>query len=128
MLEDPPYVIYLDRPFEAPYAGGGTYDVSGYQLELAAEVLNLERSVVVTGDHAFFDESKGGLHTMLAFGGVMQFTYSRVEWCGKRGVLGRYCLVRWSGRRFSFSLSLSPPLSPSLFPLSCVPADPLYVY
>ena len=33
-----------------------------------------------------------GLHTISAYSGLLQMEYTRVEKCGQRGFLGRYCL------------------------------------
>ena len=61
----PPVVIHLDRPLEQDHWGGHR-EVEGYALEMAAEVVNLNRSVVITGDHEDFDTAhKGGLYIAL---------------------------------------------------------------
>ena len=63
--------------------------------EMAAEIVNLERSVVVTG-HEYntskFHDTQQGIHTVQGFGGSVRITYTRVEFCGQRDVLGKYCL------------------------------------
>eukprot|EP00937_MAST-01D_sp_MAST-1D-sp2_P007037 g7037.t1 len=64
---------------------------------MAAEVVNLERSVLLTGavsnaERTAFHEAQRGMHTGSFFGGILRVTYTRVEFCGQRGVLGRYCL------------------------------------
>ena len=65
------------------------------------EVVDLTRSVVMTGDafsHSPNCDGAGktctlGLHTMMiGSGSVLRVSYTRVERCGQRGVLGRYCL------------------------------------
>jgi len=72
---------------------GGLRDIKGKKFELAAEVVNLERSVVITGDHADIQTSLEGLHTMKAGpGGAMDIRFARVEYCGQRDVLARYCM------------------------------------
>jgi len=63
------------------------------RFELAAEVVNLERSVLITGDHQDIQSTGEGLHTIQANGpGYMDMRYARVEFCGQRPVMGRYCL------------------------------------
>ncbi|CAE7614035.1 rliB [Symbiodinium natans] len=59
---------------------------------MAAEVVNLERSVVITGDHDDFEATAKGLHTISAHGGVMDLRFARVEYCGQRNFMGKYCL------------------------------------
>ena len=72
---------------------GGHKEIEGKQFELAAEVVNLERSVLITGDHEDIEVSMEGLHTIQAGGsGYMDMRYARVEHCGQRPVMGRYCL------------------------------------
>eukprot|EP00937_MAST-01D_sp_MAST-1D-sp2_P000340 g340.t1 len=75
---------------------GGVRTMAGQRIVgMAAEVVNLERSVVVTGhehDTRRFHDTQQGIHTVQGFGGSTRVTYTRVEYCGQRGVLGRYCL------------------------------------
>lgn len=84
---------------------------------LAAEVINLSRNVLITGDdfkHVPCDPSlrgpitsKGcacnaaigrnhctvGLHTMMTGSqGLIRVQYARIEKCGQRGIQGKYCL------------------------------------
>ena len=70
---------------------------------LSAEVINLRRSVVITGDDfsqvpcSSFSTTATtctmGLHTaMMARGGLLRMQHARVERCGQRGVLGKYCI------------------------------------
>ena len=84
---------------------------------LAAEVINLSRNVLITGDdfkHIPCDPSlrgpitsKGcacnaaigryhctvGLHTMMTGSqGLIRVQYARIEKCGQRGIQGKYCL------------------------------------
>ena len=55
--------------------------------------MNLERSVLITGDHEDIESTGEGLHTIQANGpGFMDMRYARVEYCGQRPVMGRYCL------------------------------------
>ena len=55
---------------------------------IQAEVINLSRTVTITGDD--FDFRDHGLHVIAALGGVGVMRYARVEKGGQRGVLGRY--------------------------------------
>ena len=55
----PPEVIHLERPLEQDHWGGYRL-VEGYELEMAAEVVNLNRTVVITGDHEDFDAARKG--------------------------------------------------------------------
>jgi len=87
-----PSVLVLERGIPHEY-WGGFRTVEGRQFEMAAEIVNLERSVLITGDHDDFFQSKQGLHTKHGGrGGLFDVRYTRVEWCGQRDVLGRYCL------------------------------------
>jgi hypothetical protein len=89
-------VIDLDAPLEEPKLGV-------VSKRLQAEVINLERNIVITGDD--FDDELHGLQTKMAYGmlardqgrqeelgGTMHIEYTRVEKCGQRGILGSYCL------------------------------------
>eukprot|EP00928_Gymnodinium_smaydae_P064952 TRINITY_DN4816_c0_g2_i1.p1 TRINITY_DN4816_c0_g2~~TRINITY_DN4816_c0_g2_i1.p1 ORF type:complete len:1122 (-),score=90.09 TRINITY_DN4816_c0_g2_i1:315-3596(-) len=88
----PPTVLRIREPVEHDF-WGGFRELKGYRFEMAAEVVNLERSVLITGDHDDFESSMEGLHTMQGLhGGVMDVRYARVEYCGQRDILGRYCL------------------------------------
>jgi len=85
----------------------------------SAEVVNLDRSIVITGDDfaqvpcendlpeavpgeqtsvlgcrcaSFRKTCTVGLHTAQVRGGVMRIQNTRVEKCGQRGVEGKYCL------------------------------------
>ena len=112
----------LDQSYEATL----TYTNSALQL-LSAEVINLSRNVLVTGDDfkevncnptlSLGDETLGcvcdsraniqrtkchlGLHTALMGQGKMQIQYARVEKCGQRGVQGKCesesALIRGAG-------------------------------
>lgn len=86
-----PKVFFLeDSPAEPLLGGFREYD--GEAFEMAGEVMNLQRSIQITGDtDGFVDGAKQGLHTMM-FGGKMIVDHTRVEFCGQRNVLGRYCL------------------------------------
>ena len=92
--------VVLAAPVRESYAA----DLSTAGAALSAEVIMLSRSVVLTGDD--FRESSPcpsganpgvpsctlGLHTAMRHSGVMQMEYTRVEKCGQRGLLGKYCL------------------------------------
>jgi len=94
-------------------------NLGGEPMLKSAEVVNLDRSIVITGDdfsqvacdNSLPDTSAGeqiswrgcrcasfrqtctyGLHTAQFYGGVMQIKDTRVEKCGQRGVAGKYCL------------------------------------
>ena len=111
---------------------GGIRDIEGYKIEMSAEVVNLHRSVVITGDHGNFAKTSQGFHTGTFFNDNLEseydisyglyrmlkksfghfpaqqkycpnhfflelpiakpiFRYARLEHCGQRDVLGRYC-------------------------------------
>ena len=73
-------------------AEGGYRTYDDTTVLMSAEVMNLARSIVVTGDKdGFFNGQKEGVHTMM-FGGKMVVDHTRIEYCGQRDVLGRYCL------------------------------------
>merc|ERR1719215_2274580 len=61
-------------------------------VEMAAEVVNLERSVLITGEPNWDTESKQGLHTGITGTGHIDVRYARVENCGQRPIRGKYCL------------------------------------
>ena len=88
-----PLALFLDKPLSFSYTGG-EYTIKGYKTDrTSAEVVNLQRTVVITGDHDKFDSEQRGLHTMVAFpGAIARMTYMRVEFCGQRETEGRYCL------------------------------------
>lgn len=94
-----PHVVSIDTPLRQ-HTLGGNHSVRGFTFELAAEVINLERNVLITGLHERFVETTRGLHVMGAYDGIVRITHTRVEWCGQSaaqpplgtGVLGRYCL------------------------------------
>ena len=81
----------------------------------SAEVMDMTRNVVITGDdfrHVPCDPTLGqgdssmdgcrcsgersqctiGLHTIHMFKGVQKIKHARVEKCGQRGILGKYCM------------------------------------
>eukprot|EP00931_Biecheleriopsis_adriatica_P093048 TRINITY_DN667_c0_g1_i1.p1 TRINITY_DN667_c0_g1~~TRINITY_DN667_c0_g1_i1.p1 ORF type:complete len:1526 (+),score=218.47 TRINITY_DN667_c0_g1_i1:80-4579(+) len=83
--------VTLDTPLKHEH-WGGFREIEGHRFEMAAEVVNLERSVVITGDHDDFEQSLEGLHVIMTGTGYMDMRYARVEWCGQRPIMGRYCL------------------------------------
>merc|ERR550534_2703644 len=44
------------------------------------------------GDHDDFHRTNQGLHTIATGSGYADIRYARVEYCGQRNVMGRYCL------------------------------------
>ena len=100
-------VAIIDPPL-AHSTLGGNYTLKGHTFELAAEVINLDRNVLITGDE--FDAmahptgapvgTQAGLHVIGGYDGVMRVSHTRVEWCGQSaappphgyGKKGRYCL------------------------------------
>lgn len=89
--ETMPTVIVLDTGVEADHMGGNK-SLSGHQFEMAAEVVNLERNVLITGDHDDINITQEGLSTGMMDGGIMDVRYTRVEHCGRRNMMGKYCL------------------------------------
>jgi len=85
-----PTVIHLAEPLQSVHYGG-VKELKGVPFEMAAEVVNMERTVLITGDNSTFDITKQGLHTALVGEGVMDMRYARVEYCGQRDNMGRYC-------------------------------------
>ena len=92
------------------FAGSAFATAAGLGLR-SAEVINVGRNVVVTGDdfrHVACDPHQTssadgctcshtkctmGLHTvMMGEGTVMRMQYARLERCGQRGVMAKYCL------------------------------------
>eukprot|EP00967_Tisochrysis_lutea_P147337 scaffold279738_cov31-Tisochrysis_lutea.AAC.3 len=90
------YALDISPPLPWAAAGGNQL-VEGFRVGIAAEVVNLARSVIISGDDFSALSSEGGaspagLHTIMAGGGLMRIEYARVEKCGQRMVKGRYCL------------------------------------
>ena len=95
-------VITIDPALQADHWGGFRDLAGGYRLEMAAEVVNLERNIIIRGpdeetfnnqDHAQF---RSGFH----FGtfnadesndSIFNVRYTRVQNCGQNNVMGRYC-------------------------------------
>eukprot|EP00122_Pirum_gemmata_P007993 Pgem_evm1s7355 len=81
---------------------GGNKDIKGFTFNVAAEVINLKRSVTITGDDDDFYNKGHGFHTVLVpliadaanyhAEGVMDMRYTRFEKCGQWDVLARYCM------------------------------------
>jgi len=86
-----PDVISLEEPVQH-FHNGGFKEILGQSFEIAAEVVNLERSVLITGDSETFEETKQGIHTALMGKGVVDMRYARLENCGQRDKMGRYCM------------------------------------
>eukprot|EP00756_Hemistasia_phaeocysticola_P016414 Hpha_TRINITY_DN15474_c0_g7::TRINITY_DN15474_c0_g7_i1::g.173755::m.173755 len=81
-------ILELDQALDRSHYGGVS-DVEGESIEMAAEIINLDRNVVITGDD--FTQQQGW-HMIQANGGQMRVSYTRAEKCGQRDILGRYCL------------------------------------
>jgi len=112
-------VITLSETIKHTYRAdfeGGKY--TGTAALISAEVVNLSRNIIITGDDFQHIQCRGdlpesvpgeqtsvqgcrcssfrsrctmGLHTMQTHGGVTRITNTRVEKCGQRGVEGKYC-------------------------------------
>jgi hypothetical protein len=89
---------------------------SGAISLLSPEVINLSRNVIITGDdfrHIDCNSSLTdyytaygcscnpsisktkctmGLHVMIGGKGILDIQYTRIEKCGQRGIMGKYCL------------------------------------
>lgn len=100
------------QSFAANYQRNGTQP---QVATMAAEVINLSRNIIITGDdfsniacdptltNPFSDRGCAcnpsinrtmctvGLHTIMAGPGVMKIQYSRIEKCGQRGIFSKYC-------------------------------------
>lgn len=88
----------------------------------SAEVVNLSRNIIITGDdfeHIPCDPSQTsntkfctctgerttctvGLHTVQAHSGVMRVSNTRVEKCGQRGIMGKY----WYAKSIQYSCTI----------------------
>jgi len=66
--------------------------IHGKSFYMAAEVVNLERSIVITGDSDTFQETQQGIHTCMFGEGAMDIRYARIENCGQHNTGGRYCM------------------------------------
>ena len=76
-------VLRLDRALTQPRAGSAVRRVQ-------AEIINLSRSVLITGDG--FDGQGHGLHVVAHSGGVGVVKYARVTKGGQHGLAGKYPL------------------------------------
>ena len=76
-------VVNLNEPVVQARAGFPSKKVQ-------AEVINLSRSVTITGDD--FDGQRHGLHVVAHSGGEAQVQYARIERGGQHGVAGKYPL------------------------------------
>ncbi|KAJ1626510.1 hypothetical protein T492DRAFT_910036 [Pavlovales sp. CCMP2436] len=83
--------LELDPPLSFVTAGGPRQVAGQLVVGISAEVVNLERSVLVTGDDSDFDATHVGLHTIVSHSTAV-IEYARVEKCGQRGRGGRYCM------------------------------------
>ncbi len=81
-------------------------------IMMSAEVVNLSRNIVITGDdyehipcdpdltsdtqgcacNSYRSTCTVGLHAIHALSGVVRVSNTRVEKCGQRGIMGKYCL------------------------------------
>ena len=76
-------------------------DVVGYSLEMAAEVVNLERNILIHGpDEDFTNVDSATFRQGFHFGtfgadasddSVYDVRFARVQNCGQNNVMGRYC-------------------------------------
>lgn len=90
------FEVSIDPPLMSDHMGG-VRRIMGENgqfadVEMAAEVVNLERSVLITGEPNWDTESKQGLHTGITGTGHIDVRYARVENCGQRPIRGKYCL------------------------------------
>lgn len=91
--------IEIDPPASADYLGGwrqirynGWSKVFDQRFELAAEVVNLQRSIAITGPANWDTSDWKGLHTLVTGTGFIDARYILVENCGQPPHIGRYCL------------------------------------
>lgn len=91
-------VIMIDPPLGVETRGGNkTYQ--DYTYEMAAEVINMERNILITGDHEDFYDTREGMSTAGVYDGVYRVSYARVEYCGQdiggfksRQSVNAYCM------------------------------------
>lgn len=110
--------VQLNAPSVYDHEGRAWRSASGHAAFLSAEVINLSRNVVITGDdftevacdanlteaYPNFGTSTWGcmctptrqsctvgLHTVHMYGGSSEIANARVEKCGQRGIEGKYC-------------------------------------
>ena len=87
------FKVTIDKPLEA-LRWGGIRNVEGYDLEMASEVINLSRNILITGDYDRFDKTNNGFHTLTVKGegrNVYDIRYARFENCGQVDLAGKYC-------------------------------------
>ena len=93
--------VTIDSPLDHTHWGGMRNLPGGYSLEMAAEVVNLARSIVIRGDDVDF-LTQGAPHYLLGWHGgtfgaedhddsVYDVRYVRADNCGQKDLLGRYC-------------------------------------
>ena len=86
----PGSAVQLAEPVPTTTQGGVHHD--GERFELTADVMNLARTITITGDPGdFYSAARQGLHTIM-FGGLLVMDHVRAEHCGQRHTLGRYCM------------------------------------
>ena len=81
------FKIIIEKPLVDTH-WGGLRDIEGYNVELAAEIINLSRNVLITGDYDRFDTTNNGIHTLSVKGegtNVFDVRYTRIENCGQQG-------------------------------------------
>jgi len=95
------------------YKSTSMYVSEAWTAHMSAEVMNLQRTILITGDdyenvpcQNGVSNSLGcqcdpsiskstctvGLHTAMMINGTLRMEYVRVEKCGQRGILGKYCI------------------------------------
>ena len=94
--------VRLSSALVAAYAAEFRAAGAGHGAPLSAEVINLSRNLLITGDDLSLVNPcvasstaatcTYGLHTALMYGGSMSVEYARVEKCGQRGIGARYCM------------------------------------
>eukprot|EP01097_Dermamoeba_algensis_P002778 TRINITY_DN2100_c0_g1_i1.p1 TRINITY_DN2100_c0_g1~~TRINITY_DN2100_c0_g1_i1.p1 ORF type:complete len:1249 (-),score=295.24 TRINITY_DN2100_c0_g1_i1:103-3849(-) len=101
-----------DASLNQGFAANTKFIDSAWIAQMQAEVINTDRNVVITGDDfehipcdpnvpdarqgCKCDQSRSrctmGLHTVVANSGTLNLQYTRIEKCGQRGVLAKYCV------------------------------------
>lgn len=105
----------IEHTYRADFKASTTAKIAAL---LSAEVVNLSRNIVITGDDfeqvsctpdlpeavpgeqssvkgckcSYRTKCTVGLHTMQKHGGVTKIENTRIEKCGQRGIEGKYCL------------------------------------
>ena len=93
--------ITIDEPLLHTHWGGMRDLAGGFSLEMAAEVINLQRSIVITGDDEDFLTQGSSKYLLGWHGGsfeaedhndsVYDIRYIRTDNCGQKNIMGRYC-------------------------------------